>query len=103
MQNFKALTPIQKFYQNKTVFATGGTGFLGKVILEKLLYACDVKNVYLLTVPLEKGMNPQQQVQNLAKYKVINAINCVVENFHWKFYFCTALLASLSRKAANIG
>ena len=28
---------IQKFYENSNVFITGGTGFLGKLIIEKLL------------------------------------------------------------------
>lgn len=71
MQKLKILTPIQKFYKDKSVFATGGTGYIGKVLLEKLLYACDVKNVYVLMLPMEKGMNIQQQVQNLSKFKVI--------------------------------
>ena len=30
-------SPIQQFYQGKTVFITGATGFMGKVLLEKLL------------------------------------------------------------------
>ncbi|XP_030562484.1 fatty acyl-CoA reductase wat-like [Drosophila novamexicana] len=39
---------IRKFYKNKTIFLTGGSGFLGKVIIEKLLRATDVKRIYLL-------------------------------------------------------
>lgn len=31
------MTEIQKFYDNKTVFITGGTGFIGKIMIEKLL------------------------------------------------------------------
>ncbi|CAG9135154.1 unnamed protein product [Plutella xylostella] len=42
-------TEIQRFYHGKNVFVTGGTGFLGKVLLEKLLRCCPgVENVYLL-------------------------------------------------------
>ncbi|XP_017060597.2 fatty acyl-CoA reductase wat-like [Drosophila ficusphila] len=39
---------IQQFYKDKTVFVTGGTGFLGKVIIEKLLRSTDVKRIYFL-------------------------------------------------------
>ncbi|XP_017120628.1 fatty acyl-CoA reductase wat [Drosophila elegans] len=44
-------TEILQFYKNKTVFVTGGTGFLGKVIIEKLLRSTDVIRVYFLVRP----------------------------------------------------
>lgn len=31
---------IQNFYKNKNVFITGGTGFLGIAIVEKILRSC---------------------------------------------------------------
>ena len=31
---------IKEFYKNKTIMITGCTGFIGKVILEKLLRVC---------------------------------------------------------------
>lgn len=30
-------TPMKNFYRNKTIFITGGTGFLGQIFIEKLL------------------------------------------------------------------
>lgn len=40
---------IKDFYADSTVFVTGGTGFLGKALLEKLLRTCDkVQTVYVL-------------------------------------------------------
>lgn len=30
-------TPMKNFYRGKTVFLTGGTGFLGQLYVEKLL------------------------------------------------------------------
>ncbi|XP_067618349.1 fatty acyl-CoA reductase wat-like [Eurosta solidaginis] len=42
---------LQNFYRNKTVFVTGGTGFMGIVFIEKLLRATEVKRVYMLVRP----------------------------------------------------
>jgi len=40
---------VLEFYKNKTVLITGVTGFLGKVILERVLSVLtDVKKVFIL-------------------------------------------------------
>nr|CAH7730162.1 unnamed protein product [Callosobruchus chinensis] len=40
---------IPEYFNGKNVFLTGGTGFLGKVLIEKLLRSCpDIKNIYVL-------------------------------------------------------
>ncbi|KAL2741585.1 fatty acyl-CoA reductase wat-like isoform X2 [Vespula squamosa] len=33
-------TPIQNFYDNQSILITGGTGFIGKLLIEKLLRVC---------------------------------------------------------------
>ncbi|KAJ3641611.1 hypothetical protein Zmor_028109 [Zophobas morio] len=43
-----ALSQIQEFYKNQTVFITGSTGLLGKLVLRKLLTTCEPKKIYLL-------------------------------------------------------
>ncbi|KAK5648490.1 hypothetical protein RI129_003382 [Pyrocoelia pectoralis] len=44
-----SLTTIQKFYENKTILITGGTGFIGGYLIEKLLRSCwGIKKVYVL-------------------------------------------------------
>ncbi|KAJ8982210.1 hypothetical protein NQ317_013512 [Molorchus minor] len=51
------LTPIQEFYVNANVFITGSTGFLGRILVEKLLRSCPgISTVYLL-VRNKKGKN----------------------------------------------
>lgn len=40
---------IQSFYKGKTIFITGASGFMGKVLMEKLLYCCsDLDKMYIL-------------------------------------------------------
>lgn len=39
---------VAEFYKNKNVLLTGGTGYFGKMIIEKLLRTTEVKNIYLI-------------------------------------------------------
>ena len=52
---------IAQFYRNKHVLLTGVTGFVGKVILEKLLWSCpDVARVYVFIRP-KKGADAAER------------------------------------------
>lgn len=67
MSNRLAMEPseIVNYYKNKSIFITGATGFLGKVLIEKLLRSCpDVKKIYVL-VRHKKGNTPQQRVNEI--------------------------------------
>ncbi|CAG9767884.1 unnamed protein product [Ceutorhynchus assimilis] len=56
---------VPDFYNGKTVFITGGTGFMGKVLLEKLLRSCPgVLKIYLLIRP-KRGQDAQERLQQL--------------------------------------
>lgn len=56
---------VSDFYNGKTVFITGGTGFMGKVLLEKLLRSCHgVARIYLLIRP-KKGQQARERLQQL--------------------------------------
>ena len=63
---------IAEYYTNKSIFITGGTGFIGKVLIEKLLRSCyDLKTIYVL-VRNKKGQNPQNRLNELLHCKVNN-------------------------------
>lgn len=55
---------IRSFYTNKGVFITGATGFLGKVLLEKVLRSLPVDQVFIL-VRGKKDETPAQRVESL--------------------------------------
>ncbi|KAB0791201.1 hypothetical protein PPYR_03001 [Photinus pyralis] len=55
-------TQVQRFYAGKTVLVTGGTGFLGNYLIEKLLRSCaDIKKIYLL-IRAKKGKTPEERL-----------------------------------------
>lgn len=63
---------IQEFYKGKSVFITGCTGFLGKVLLEKLLRSCpDVESIYVL-VRSKKGKDMYTRIEEICNGDVSN-------------------------------
>ncbi|KYN33349.1 hypothetical protein ALC56_12060 [Trachymyrmex septentrionalis] len=59
------LSPIQEFYYGQSIFITGGTGFMGKLLIEKLLRTCPgVTSIYLLVRP-KKGKDVHQRTEEI--------------------------------------
>ncbi|RZC43053.1 NAD binding 4, Epimerase, and/or Semialdhyde dh domain containing protein, partial [Asbolus verrucosus] len=57
------LPSIPEFFHNKNIFITGGSGFIGKVLVEKLLRSCpDLKSIHLLTRN-KKGKTAEERVK----------------------------------------
>lgn len=56
-------SPIAKWYDGRCVFVTGASGFMGKVLVEKLLYSCSgIKTIYIL-MRNKRGKTPQQRIE----------------------------------------
>lgn len=65
---------IAEYYAGKSVLITGATGFMGKVLVEKLLRCCPEVDVLYLLVRPKAGQSMQQRVSDM--------MTCKVGDFH---------------------
>ncbi|XP_046979720.1 fatty acyl-CoA reductase 1-like isoform X2 [Schistocerca americana] len=64
---------VTGFFKGKSVFVTGATGFMGKVLIEKLLRSCpDIGNVYVLV--REKRKNPYERIKDLTAIPLFDVV-----------------------------
>lgn len=64
------MSTIAAFYGGKSILITGATGFLGKVLMEKLFRTSpDLKVIYILVRP-KAGQTLQQRVFQILDSKV---------------------------------
>lgn len=61
-------SPIKDYLKDKAILVTGGFGFIGKLLIEKLL-RCDVKTIYLL-VRAKKGKSLEERFEKLTSEPV---------------------------------
>ncbi|XP_076450257.1 fatty acyl-CoA reductase 1-like [Babylonia areolata] len=68
--NMRERLSIPAFFRGKNIFITGVTGFMGKVLLEKLLRSCpDIGLCYVLVRP-KKGVQPEDRIKNILSCKL---------------------------------
>lgn len=65
---------IPEYYAGKTIFITGGSGFMGKALIEKLLYSCpDVGDIYVL-LRKKKGKDINDRLEALKRESVFDRL-----------------------------
>lgn len=70
----KSISSIKQFYDGANIFITGGTGFLGKVVVEKLLRSCPgINRIYLMMRPKNLG-NLSQRIEDYKHQSVFDRI-----------------------------
>uniref|UniRef100_A0A7N6BYE1 Fatty acyl-CoA reductase n=1 Tax=Anabas testudineus TaxID=64144 RepID=A0A7N6BYE1_ANATE len=79
-----SMASIAEYYAGKSVLITGATGFMGKVLVEKLLRSCpEVKALYILVRP-KAGQSMQQRVSDMMKCKLFDRVREDNPDFYQK-------------------
>ncbi|XP_039955032.1 putative fatty acyl-CoA reductase CG5065 isoform X2 [Bactrocera tryoni] len=68
------LTPVQEYYNGKTIFITGASGFMGKVLVEKLLYSCSALKEIIIIVRPKRGKSPEVRLEEMFKLPIFQRI-----------------------------
>lgn len=79
-----ATPSIPEFYAGRSIFITGGTGFMGKCLIEKLIRACpDIKRIYILIRP-KKGKEAQERLDEILDSKLFAKVKSQQPDFKCK-------------------
>ncbi|XP_035280987.1 fatty acyl-CoA reductase 1 isoform X1 [Anguilla anguilla] len=79
-----SMASIADYYAGKSVLITGATGFMGKVLVEKLLRCCPgVQALYILVRP-KAGQTMQERVTSMMKCKLFDRVREDDPEFHRK-------------------
>ena len=70
-----AVNSIKKFYDGAEIFITGGSGFVGRVLIEKLLRSCEgISKIYLL-MRAKKGVEARDRINKVTDCMVSRSIS----------------------------
>ncbi|XP_058460423.1 fatty acyl-CoA reductase wat-like isoform X2 [Malaya genurostris] len=64
---------VETFYKDSVVLITGGTGFIGKVLIEKLLRCFEVKRIYLL-LREKKNVKSEERLKELLQEPIFHVM-----------------------------
>ncbi|KAK5638604.1 hypothetical protein RI129_012899 [Pyrocoelia pectoralis] len=61
------MASIKEFYAGRSIFITGATGFIGKVLIEKLLRSCPkIDKIYIL-IRSKRGKTPEERINAITE------------------------------------
>lgn len=65
---------ISDFYEEKNVFITGATGFVGKLLLDKLLFSCEKINKIYVLIREKNGHSAEERLNEITACKVFDKL-----------------------------
>lgn len=84
MNKTHKMSDVQEFYNGKNILITGATGFLGKILMEKLLRCCPgVENIYIL-IRQKRGKSIYTRIEEMFEDPVFDRLKEEVPKFRHK-------------------
>lgn len=72
---------VSESYSGKNILITGGTGFIGKLLIEKLLFSCDNLNRIYCLIREKNGHNADERLNEITSCKVFDKLRKKDPNF----------------------
>ncbi|XP_075158476.1 putative fatty acyl-CoA reductase CG5065 [Haematobia irritans] len=70
---------IPKYFEDREIFITGGSGVVGKALIDKLLRSCNVRKIYLLIRP-KKGVSIPDRLEKIKKATLFRRLHAEKPN-----------------------
>jgi NAD(P)-dependent dehydrogenase (short-subunit alcohol dehydrogenase family) len=86
------MSEVAEFFRGRSVLVTGASGFMGKVLVEKLLYSCsDLRAIYIL-MRTKRNTTPELRTEEILKLPVsVPGVSHVGGRSGWLFQFHQAI------------
>ncbi|EDV99627.1 GH12315 [Drosophila grimshawi] len=65
--------PLAEFFEGTEIFVTGGSGVVGKALIEKLLRSCNVRRIFVLLRP-RRELNVEQRLAKLRQAAIFQVL-----------------------------
>uniref|UniRef100_A0A1I8PBY4 Fatty acyl-CoA reductase n=1 Tax=Stomoxys calcitrans TaxID=35570 RepID=A0A1I8PBY4_STOCA len=65
---------IAEFFENREIFLTGGSGVVGKALVEKLLRSCNVRKIYIL-LRTKRNATIEERMKQMKMDKIFRRLN----------------------------
>lgn len=90
--SFNEFESIRRFYEGANIFITGASGFIGEVLVEKLLRSCPrIGAIYILMRP-KKNLTMTERIQEMTS----KMVNKILERLSWFLYWNFFVINSCS-------